>query len=110
MAASRRGTAKNQPFPLTSTAREHRLRSSQPRRTTFRNRSYSGGTSSLESKKPSNTLERRLPTVLVLREIDGHPYETIAEMLDLPLGTVRSRLHRARMELREQLKGVLVTE
>jgi RNA polymerase sigma-70 factor (ECF subfamily) len=49
-------------------------------------------------------------TVLVLREIDGHPYETIAEMLELPLGTVRSRLHRARMELRELLKGVLVTE
>jgi RNA polymerase sigma-70 factor, ECF subfamily len=49
-------------------------------------------------------------TVLVLREIDGHPYEAIAEMLDLPLGTVRSRLHRARMELREQLKEVLVEE
>ena len=49
-------------------------------------------------------------TVLVLREIDGHPYEAISEMLDLPLGTVRSRLHRARMELREQLKGVLIEE
>jgi RNA polymerase sigma-70 factor, ECF subfamily len=49
-------------------------------------------------------------TVLVLREIDGHPYDAIAEMLDLPLGTVRSRLHRARMELREQLKGVLLEE
>jgi RNA polymerase sigma-70 factor (ECF subfamily) len=49
-------------------------------------------------------------TVLVLREIDGHPYEIISEMLDLPLGTVRSRLHRGRMELREQLKGVLVEE
>jgi RNA polymerase sigma-70 factor, ECF subfamily len=49
-------------------------------------------------------------TVLVLREIDGHPYEAISEMLDLPLGTVRSRLHRARMELREQLKGVLMEE
>jgi RNA polymerase sigma-70 factor (ECF subfamily) len=49
-------------------------------------------------------------TVLVLREIDGHDYEAIAEMLDLPVGTVRSRLHRARMELREQLKGVLQEE
>jgi RNA polymerase sigma-70 factor (ECF subfamily) len=48
--------------------------------------------------------------VLVLREIDGHSYETIAEMLELPLGTVRSRLHRARMELREQLKGALLEE
>jgi RNA polymerase sigma-70 factor (ECF subfamily) len=45
--------------------------------------------------------------VLVLREIDGCCYETIAEILDLPVGTVRSRLHRARLELREQLKEVL---
>ena len=46
--------------------------------------------------------------VLVLREIDGCCYETIAEILELPIGTVRSRLHRARLQLREQLKGVLV--
>jgi len=46
-------------------------------------------------------------TVIVLREIDGCCYETIAEMLELPVGTVRSRLHRARLELREQLKQVL---
>jgi RNA polymerase sigma-70 factor (ECF subfamily) len=46
-------------------------------------------------------------TVLVLREIDGCPYEAIAELLDVPVGTVRSRLHRARLELREQLKQVL---
>ena len=45
--------------------------------------------------------------VLVLREMDGCCYETIAEILDLPVGTVRSRLHRARMQLREQLKEVL---
>ncbi len=46
-------------------------------------------------------------TVLVLREIDGLPYETIAEILEVPVGTVRSRLFRARMELREQLKEVM---
>ena len=57
-----------------------------------------------------SALDDDFRTVLVLREIDGHPYETIAEMLDLPLGTVRSRLHRARMELREQLKGILIEE
>jgi RNA polymerase sigma-70 factor (ECF subfamily) len=45
--------------------------------------------------------------VLVLREIDGRCYEHIAKMLDLPVGTVRSRLHRARLQLREQLKEVL---
>ena len=48
--------------------------------------------------------------VLVLREMEGCCYETIAEMLDLPVGTVRSRLHRARMQLREQLKEVLAIE
>jgi RNA polymerase sigma-70 factor (ECF subfamily) len=49
-------------------------------------------------------------TVLVLREIDGCCYETIAEVLDLPIGTVRSRLHRARLHLREQLKEVLMVD
>lgn len=45
--------------------------------------------------------------VLVLREMEGHDYETVAAMLELPIGTVRSRLHRARMQLREQLKEVV---
>jgi RNA polymerase sigma-70 factor (ECF subfamily) len=48
--------------------------------------------------------------VLVLREIDGFCYETIAEILNLPVGTVRSRLHRARVQLREQLKEMLIVE
>jgi RNA polymerase sigma-70 factor (ECF subfamily) len=45
-------------------------------------------------------------TILVLREIEGFCYEKIADVLDLPVGTVRSRLHRARMALREELKEV----
>jgi RNA polymerase sigma-70 factor, ECF subfamily len=48
--------------------------------------------------------------VVVLREIDGCCYETISEILDLPVGTVRSRLHRARLQLREELKEVLANE
>ncbi|MDA7978486.1 MAG: sigma-70 family RNA polymerase sigma factor [Pirellulales bacterium] len=46
-------------------------------------------------------------TVLILREMEDCSYEEIAEMLDLPIGTVRSRLHRARMDLREHLKEVM---
>ncbi len=53
------------------------------------------------------TLSEEYRTVLVLREMDGCPYETIAEVLEVPVGTVRSRLHRARIQLREQLKSVL---
>lgn len=41
--------------------------------------------------------------VLLLKELDGLKYEDIAELLNLPIGTVRSRLHRARLELRELL-------
>ncbi len=42
-------------------------------------------------------------TVIVLREMDGCKYEEIAEILELPVGTVRSRLFRARLELRDRL-------
>lgn len=46
-------------------------------------------------------------TILVLREMEDCDYETIAEILDLPVGTVRSRLHRARLHLKHRLKNVL---
>jgi RNA polymerase sigma-70 factor (ECF subfamily) len=48
-------------------------------------------------------LSKEHRTVLVLREIEDCSYETIAEMLEVPVGTVRSRIHRARMQLREEL-------
>jgi RNA polymerase sigma-70 factor, ECF subfamily len=41
--------------------------------------------------------------VLVLKDLDGQRYEDIALVLEVPIGTVRSRLHRARMELRQLL-------
>jgi len=46
--------------------------------------------------------DRRL--VLVLRDIEGLSYEEIAEALALEPGTVRSRLHRARLQLKEKLE------
>jgi RNA polymerase sigma-70 factor (ECF subfamily) len=52
------------------------------------------------------TLTEEHRAILILREVDGCPYEQIAEILDLPIGTIRSRLHRARLQLRDQLKVV----
>ncbi len=46
--------------------------------------------------------ERRI--VVVLRDLEGLAYEEIAAVLDLPLGTVRSRLHRARLDLKDKLE------
>lgn len=40
---------------------------------------------------------------ILLRHVEGRPYEEIAEMLDLPLGTVKTYIHRARNELRKSL-------
>jgi RNA polymerase sigma-70 factor (ECF subfamily) len=44
--------------------------------------------------------------VLLLREMEGCGYEEISAILDVPVGTVRSRLHRARAHLREELRAV----
>lgn len=44
---------------------------------------------------------------LVMKEMDGFTYEQIAEILDIPIGTVRSRIFRARRDLTERLQRVL---
>ena len=41
---------------------------------------------------------------MILRDVEGLAYEEIAEALELPVGTVRSRLHRARLDLKEKLE------
>ena len=43
--------------------------------------------------------------VIILRELQGMSYEEMARALDVPRGTVESRLHRAREELRKRFKG-----
>ena len=49
-------------------------------------------------------------TVMVLKEMEGLKYEEIAELLDIPVGTVRSRIHRARSELRQKLTSLFSDE
>jgi RNA polymerase sigma-70 factor, ECF subfamily len=50
-----------------------------------------------------NRLSGEHRIVLVLKDIEGMKYEQIAEVVGVPIGTVRSRIHRARLELRELL-------
>jgi RNA polymerase sigma-70 factor (ECF subfamily) len=45
--------------------------------------------------------------VVVLKDFDGRRYEEIASLLNIPIGTVRSRLHRARMELADRLRPLV---
>ncbi len=49
-------------------------------------------------------LPEKFKSVVVLRDIEEMPYEEIAEVLAIPIGTVRSRLHRARSILFSRLK------
>lgn len=53
-------------------------------------------------------LEEELRTAILLRDIQGRSYAEIAEILDCPIGTVRSRIHRARTILKEKLRALLV--
>lgn len=73
---------------------------------------------SLTSPSPSDSIDRETDVlamlavlspehreVLVLREFEGLSYDEIAQTLGVPQGTVESRLHRARRELRERFRG-----
>lgn len=52
-------------------------------------------------------LDSEYRTVLVLRDVDGLDYKDISDVLELPIGTVKSRLFRARLALREELNRYL---
>jgi RNA polymerase sigma-70 factor, ECF subfamily len=108
-----------------NTAVSHRRRR-RPMASVEQQRDASGQEPPDRGDRPDETLEQQerceqvrraiaaLPeeqrAVVVLREIDGCCYETIAEILDLPVGTVRSRLHRARLQLRDELKEMLLID
>ena len=64
----------------------------------------------LESRETGTAIERAIGrlrpeyrTCILLRHVEGRSYEEIAEVMDLPLGTVKTYIHRARIELREYL-------
>lgn len=53
------------------------------------------------------TLDETFRVVVVLRDIEDLDYSEIAEVLDLPVGTIKSRLHRARCMLKDRLQGLV---
>ena len=50
-----------------------------------------------------NSLDVDFRTVIILCDLEGFKYEEMAKILDIPIGTVRSRLHRARQLLKDKL-------
>ncbi len=52
-----------------------------------------------------NSLAIDFRTVIILCDLEGFTYEEMAKILDIPIGTVRSRLHRARNLLKEKLNS-----
>ena len=65
----------------------------------------------MEARELGSTIEKAIGTLrpeyrscILLRHVEGRSYEEIAATLDLPLGTVKTYIHRARIQLREQLE------
>ena len=52
------------------------------------------------------SLQIHFRTALILRDIEELSYEEISKILDVPLGTIKSRINRARLQLQEKLKSV----
>lgn len=61
-------------------------------------------------QKALGSLEEESRAVVVLREIEGLSYQDISKALDIPEGTVKSRLARARTALKEKLSAFLRAE
>ncbi len=58
-------------------------------------------------KQAMDDLPDELRTAITLRELDGLSYDEIAEAMDCPIGTVRSRIFRAREAIDKKLKPLL---
>lgn len=57
-----------------------------------------------------DSLPEELRTAIILREIEGLSYEEIAGIMDCPIGTVRSRIFRAREAVADKLRPLLGTD
>ena len=55
-------------------------------------------------------LEEKQREILILSEIQGLPQAEIAKILSIPIGTIKSRLHRAKIELSRRMRNKLGTE
>lgn len=53
-----------------------------------------------------NGLEEKFKVVLIMVDLSGEDYETVADIIQSPMGTVKSRLARARQKMQECLQGV----
>lgn len=56
-------------------------------------------------QKSIDSLQPKYKEALILRDIDGMTYRQIAEITHVPIGTVKSRVNRARMKLKKKLRG-----
>ena len=61
-----------------------------------------------EIEQAIGKLRAEYRTAILLRHVEGRAYEEIAEIMDMPLGTVKTHIHRARAELREMLAHLRV--
>jgi len=66
---------------------------------------YAAGNAELQSRAAHalHELDEEFRAVVVLRDIEGFDYQEIADILGIPKGTVRSRLHRGRIALRDAI-------
>jgi RNA polymerase sigma-70 factor, ECF subfamily len=99
---------------------EHRRRQARARRETSRSLESSPVSEATQSADSQLLREERRAevqralarlsddqrSILILREMEEFDYDQIASILSIPVGTVRSRLHRARLALRQELLPV----
>lgn len=58
-------------------------------------------------QKAITKLAPKFKEVILLRDVQGFSYDEIAEIVDVPLGTIKSRVNRARLKLQEDLSDVM---